>query len=123
MLCPSSLQVRAAEHSGLSPTMAALSGTHLVQLSCCNCCKGRALSTRCDSPGEASRPWGKGGDSSVGQGAGVLVMESLKLFLSRQIITLINDHHSSGRSVMAMVGMQSAVDAVRQPSGGFPALG
>ena len=48
----------------------------MIALPACNLC--RALSTRCDEPERASRPWDKGRDGFVmGEGAGVMVFESL----------------------------------------------
>ena len=42
-------------------------------------CVRRALSTRCDEPARASRPWDTGRDGFVmGEGAGVMVFESLE---------------------------------------------
>jgi 3-oxoacyl-[acyl-carrier-protein] synthase II len=48
-----------------------------VRLPCASEC--RALSSRSAEPARASRPWDKGRDGFVmGEGAGVLVMESLE---------------------------------------------
>ena len=48
------------------------------------CVVCRALSQRCDEPQRASRPWDKNRDGFVmGEGAGVLIMESLEHALNR----------------------------------------